>query len=179
MRVAILGNSGSGKSTLCRLLSESAGVPALDLDTVAWKPDAPTTLKPEEIARKDVDAFCQRHDGWIVEGCYANLIEAALAYTPHLILMNPGNDACLANCRSRPWEPHKYATKAEQDANLPFLLSWVSEYYSRSGPLSLAAHEACFRAYSGPRRELTSLPDLISIDNDLLAWVRQTTITPG
>jgi adenylate kinase family enzyme len=172
VRVAIIGNSGSGKSTLSRWLAQAAAVHELDLDTVAWEPDQPTTLKPEAAAREAVHAFCGSHEGWIVEGCYANLIESTLAYSPHLILLNPGEDACLANCRVRPWEPHKYASRAEQDANLPFLLSWVSEYYTRSGPLSLAAHQACFRAYTGPKRELVSLPDLASPGTGLLAWVR-------
>lgn len=172
MRVAILGNSGSGKSTLSRWLAQAAAVPVLDLDTVAWETDQSTTLKPEHAAREDVHAFCIGHEHWIVEGCYANLVEAALTYSPHLILLNPGEAACLANCRARPWEPHKYATKSAQDANLQFLLSWASEYYTRTGPLSLCAHQACFEAYSGPKRELTSPPDLALSNSELLAWVR-------
>jgi adenylate kinase family enzyme len=172
VRVAILGNSGSGKSTLSHWLARAAAAPCLDLDTVAWEPEQPTTLKPEDVARQEIQAFCRSHESWIVEGCYANLIESALSYSPHLILLNPGEDICLANCRDRPWEPHKYASSAEQDANLPFLLSWVSEYYTRNGPLSLAAHVACFRGFTGPKRELASLPDLISPNAELLAWVR-------
>lgn len=159
MRVAILGNSGSGKSTLAHWLAQAGAARALDLDTIAWEADKPTTLKADSVARDEVHAFCGSHEDWIVEGCYANLIEPALSYSPCLILLNPGEEACLANCRARPWEPHKYATRSEQDANLPFLLSWVSEYYVRSGPLSLAAHRACFEAYRGLKRELKSLPD--------------------
>jgi adenylate kinase family enzyme len=159
VRVAILGNSGSGKSTLSHWLAQAGAARALDLDTIAWEADKPTTLKAERVAQDEVHAFCNSHENWVVEGCYANLIESALSYSPCLILLNPGEEACLANCRARPWEPHKYASRAEQDANLPFLLSWVSEYYVRSGPLSLAAHQTCFGAYCGPKRELTSLPD--------------------
>lgn len=170
MRVAILGNSGSGKTTLSRGLAQMAAAPVLDLDTVAWEPERPTTLKPEHAAREDVHAFCLNHERWIVEGCYANLIEAALTHSPHLILLNPGEEVCLANCRARPWEPHKYASQSAQDANLQFLLSWVSDYYTRGGPLSLAAHEACFEAYPGPKRELNSLPT--SPNGELLAWLR-------
>ena len=50
------------------------------------------------------------------------------------------------NCRSRPFEPHKYATAAEQDAHLELLLGWVRDYYTRDGDLSLAAHQALFDA---------------------------------
>lgn len=147
-------------------------MPVLDLDTVAWEPDQPTTLRPEEAARAEVQVFCQNRASWIVEGCYANLIEAALLYSPQLILLNPGEAVCLANCRARPWEPHKYASKSEQDANLQFLLSWVSDYYTRGGPLSQASHLACFRAYPGSKRELESVPDLSKSPAAFLAWLR-------
>lgn len=159
MRVAILGNSGSGKSTLARAIATAAPMPILDLDTIAWEPDQPTVLRDEMHARNDVQAFCRSHEGWIVEGCYANLMQEVLSYHPQLILLHPGQAVCIANCRSRPWEPHKYASREEQDANLDFLLSWVAEYYTRSGHLSLAAHRQCFTGYSGPKQELTALPD--------------------
>jgi adenylate kinase family enzyme len=171
MRVAILGNSGSGKSTLARALAAAGGTPCLDLDTVAWEPGRPAVPRDEECARADVRAFCASSGNWVVEGCYANLIESALEYTPKLVFLNPGLDACLANCRARPWEPHKYASKEEQDANLPFLLSWVADYYTRTGPLSLQAHVSCFESYGGPRREIRSLPGIRNLDAALLAWV--------
>ncbi|MGK2925468.1 MAG: shikimate kinase [Lysobacterales bacterium] len=170
MRVAILGNSGSGKTTLAAALGAAGGAPCLDLDTVAWEPSQSAVPREEELARADVGVFCRRNPNWVVEGCYATLIEAALEFTPKLVFLNPGLDACLANCRSRPWEPHKYASQQEQDANLPFLLSWVADYYTRTGPLSLAAHAKCFRVYSGPKCELQSLPNLRNLDPELLAW---------
>jgi adenylate kinase family enzyme len=163
VRVAILGNSGSGKSTLARAIAAAASIPILDLDTVAWESDQPAALRDEMHARSDVQAFCQSNEGWIVEGCYANLMEEALSYRPKLILLNPGQAACLTNCRSRPWEPHKYASREEQDANLEFLLSWVAEYYTRGGHLSLAAHRKCFTVYNGPKQELTAVPDTRSL----------------
>lgn len=170
VRVAILGNSGSGKSTLARALATAANAHILDLDTVAWEPDQPAVPRDEERARIDVHAFCRNNDAWVVEGCYANLIDAALVFGPKLILLNPGQAACAANCCSRPWEPHKYASKDEQDANLEFLLSWVAEYYTRTGSMSLAAHRECFSSYGGPKREIEALPDIRSLDPEFLAW---------
>ena len=172
MRVAIVGNSGSGKSTLAAALTAAGGTPCLDLDTVAWEPGLSAVPRNDELARADVRVFCRSSPQWVVEGCYATLIEAALEFTPTLLFLNPGLEACLANCRSRPWEPHKYASQQEQDANLQFLLSWVADYYTRTGPLSLAAHASCYQSYAGPKRELQSLPDLRSLDPELLAWVR-------
>lgn len=171
VRIAILGNSGSGKSTLARHLAALQGVPTLDLDTVAWEPDTPAQLRPDALALDDVRAFCRQHAHWVVEGCYAHLIDAALAFGPRLVFLNPGRDACMAHCRARPWEPHKYASKAEQDANLPALLAWVREYDTRDGPTSLAAHRRCFDAYPGPKHELTSPLDLGAPPRDVLAWL--------
>jgi hypothetical protein len=55
------------------------------------------------------------------------------------------------NCRNRPWEPHKYASKADQDAKLEYLLSWVRGYYTRDDDLSLSAHRTLFDSYRRPR----------------------------
>jgi len=173
MRVAILGNSGSGKSTLAAMLASATQTSSLDLDTVAWEPGQSAVERAEELALADVRAFCRNNENWIVEGCYANLIQATLEHKPKLIFLNPGLDACLSNCRSRPWEPHKYASKQEQDSSLNFLLSWVAGYYiGRDGPLSLAAHENCFQSYTGPKLELDSLPAAPGLSPELLAWAR-------
>jgi len=172
MRIAILGNSGSGKSSLAAALAAVGGVPCLDLDTVAWEPDQPAVPRDEALALADVHTFCGGSEGWVVEGCYATLLGAALAYKPKLLFLNPGLEACLANCRARPWEPHKYASQQDQDANLPFLLSWVSEYDTRSGPMSLQAHRACFDSYAGQKCELQTLPSLPDLEPALLSWVR-------
>jgi len=169
MRVAIIGNSGSGKSMLAAALATAGGTPTLDLDTVAWEPGQLAVPREEELARADVLDFCRRNRHWIIEGCYTTLIEAAFEFKPRLVFLNPGLEACLANCRSRPWEPHKYGSKQEQDANFQFLLSWVADYYTRTGPLSLEAHKACFQAYAGPRCELQSVPVLDNLDPGLLA----------
>ncbi|WP_119292740.1 AAA family ATPase [Azohydromonas sediminis] len=169
-RIAILGNAGSGKSTLARHLAARHGVPVLDLDTVAWEPDAPAQPRPDAHAIDDVRAFCRRHAQWVVEGCYAHLVGAALAFGPRLVFLNPGTAACLAHCRARPWEPHKYASQAEQDANLPLLLDWVAAYDTREGPLSLAAHRRCFDGYAGPKRELTAPLDLGAPAPEFVAW---------
>jgi len=172
MRIVILGNSGSGKSTLAAALAAAADAATLDLDTIAWEPDRQAVPRAEELARNDVRAFCQRHEHWVVEGCYANLGEAAFVYAPKLIFLNPGLDACLANALARPWEPHKYASREQQDANLRFLLAWIEEYYTRTGPMSLAGHRECFASYSGPKRELQQRPAGPGVEPELLAWAR-------
>lgn len=171
MRIAILGNSGSGKSTLARWLAARSGAPMLDLDTVAWEPGQVAVPRAPIDAQVDVRAFCSGHANWVVEGCYSSLVEAALEQGAHLVFMNPGRAQCEANCRARPWEPHKYASREEQDQRLAFLLSWVADYYVRDGDMSLAGHRACFAAYAGPKAELTAQLSLDPPSTPLLQWL--------
>jgi hypothetical protein len=123
-------------------------------------------------ATSDVRSFCARNEQWVVEGCYAGLISAALEAGPLLLFMNPGEAQCIANCRSRPWEPHKYSSKAEQDERLAFLLAWVTNYYSRLGDMSLSGHRECFNAYAGAKVEIQSQPVLAPPAPEVLAWLR-------
>ncbi len=171
MRAAILGNSGSGKSTLAHWLGRAAGLPVLDLDSVAWEPDQPAVPRSSALAEADVSEFCTTHPGWVVEGCYAHLVETALRFEPLLIFLNPGPERCRAHCLHRPWEPHKYRSKEEQDANLEFLLSWVAEYYTRDGPMSLRAHQAVFDKYPGRKVEFQRVPRLDPPEAEVMAWL--------
>jgi adenylate kinase family enzyme len=159
MRTVILGNSGSGKSTLARKLAAADGRPMLDLDTLVWEPGRIAVPRNPTAVQQDLLAWLDARPAWIIEGCYGDLIAAALTQQPELIFLNPGAAVCRRHCESRPLEPHKYATKAEQDEKLAFLLDWVSDYYHRDGPLSLRGHRAVFDDYAGPKRELTVVPD--------------------
>ncbi len=157
MKVAILGNSGSGKTTLARKLAARTSIPFLDLDQVFWQSAAPVERPPaERIA--EVRRFCGEQESWIIEGCYADLIEASFPWHPELIFLDPGLEKCIAHCRSRPWEPHKYGSREEQDERLEFLIQWVSEYYERDGLMSYRFHQALFDGYPGPKR-LIQEPD--------------------
>lgn len=143
MRVAIVGNSGSGKTTLATRLARSCWADILDLDTVAWEPGQIAVARDPLAASGDVRAFCAARDRWIVEGCYGRLIEVSLSFRPQLLFLDPGEERCLANCRGRPWEPHKYASREEQDERLQYLLSWVREYYTRAATCRTPATWPC------------------------------------
>jgi adenylate kinase family enzyme len=155
MRVAILGNSGSGKSVLARRLAATADTPVLDLDTIVWEPNLIAVPRPEARVLDDLEKFCTASESWVIEGCYANVIGESLRWEPELVFLNPGVEVCLRHCSERPWEPHKYASKTEQDAKLDLLLSWVADYYRRDGSMSLRAHRELFDGYAGPKREVT------------------------
>jgi hypothetical protein len=143
----------------------------LDLDTVAWAPNSIAVARPAAEVESDVRGFCAARASWVVEGCYANLVQVSLQFAPRLVFLNPGEQQCLENCRARPWEQHKYASKEAQDQRLDFLLSWVSQHYTRSGEMSLSAHAACFNGYSGERQELRLLPRLEPPSRELLSWI--------
>lgn len=160
MRVVILGNAGSGKTTLARWLAERARAERLDLDTVAWEPGQIAVPREPVLVQAEVKDFCRSHERWVVEGCYASLVGSALAFHPRLIWLDPGVEVCLANCRSRPWEPHKYASAAEQNERLLFLLEWVAGYDERDGELGRAEHRQCFLSYDGPRMHWVEMPHL-------------------
>ena len=96
----------------------------------------------------DVRAFCDARRDWVVEGCYASLVAESLAFGPTLVFLDPGVEACLAHCRQRPWEPHKYPSKAAQDEKLAFLLDWVRDYARRDDDVSLKAHKSLFERAS-------------------------------
>jgi adenylate kinase family enzyme len=155
MRVSIIGNSGSGKSTLAHRLRAMYACAVLDLDTIAWEPDKVAVPSHHGIAVTELARFCDSHQHWAIEGCYTGLTQVALQRSPVLLFLDPGVDACLTNCRGRPWEPHKYRSKREQDEKLEFLLEWVRQYYVRADDCSLAAHQALFAAYQGAKYTFT------------------------
>lgn len=171
LRLAVLGNSGSGKSTLARWLGTRHDIPVLDLDTIAWEPSRIAVPREPAAARADLHAFCQSTPGWVVEGCYSDLTRGAIDLGAALLFLDPGEEACLENCRSRPWEPHKYPTKAEQDARLEALLAWVSDAYQRDGDLSHAEHLRVFHGLDGPKLRITERVDLAQPPAALTEWL--------
>ena len=153
IRFVIFGNSGSGKSTYARTLSVRHGLAHLDLDTIVWEPGQIAVARPRADVIADLDAFLAANPAWVIEGCYGELVEHTAPHASELIFLNPGREACLANNRERPWEPHKYASKAAQDAMLESLQVWVADYYKRTDDWSLAAHRRVFDAHAGPKIE--------------------------
>ena len=155
-RVVIVGNSGSGKSTLALRLSGMRGLVHLDLDALAWEPVTPPVRRPLADSAREIDTFTRTNPRWVVEGCYADLLTLVLPPCTLLVFLNPGVEACVQNARTRPWEPHKYATKAAQDANLAMLIGWISVYDSRTDALSLAALRSLYNGFDRDKIELTS-----------------------
>jgi len=159
-KTLIFGNSGSGKSTLAQRLSAEAGQAHLDLDTLAWQAVSPPERHPLEKSEREITAFIETHEHWVIEGCYADLISLALPFTQELIFLDLSVDDCVLHAQGRPWEPHKYASKAAQDANLEMLINWIREYPIRTDTCSRGAHLAVYESFSGKKTRITQSADL-------------------
>ncbi len=155
-RIVVFGNSGSGKTTQARALARDHELAHLDLDRLAWR--APGVRLPVAESADAIRAFVRREPAWVIEGCYADLLEIAIPFCTEARFLNPGIEACVSNCRARPWEPDKYPSKESQDANLSFLLQWVRDYEQRTDEYSLARHHELFGRFSGKKVELTAVP---------------------
>ena len=155
-RIIIFGNSGSGKSTLAKEYSLKYDIPLLDLDIFAWESTNPPTRKPLNISKNEILQFTDENKNWVIEGCYSDLIRLVISSTSELIFLNPGVEVCIENCKTRPWEPHKYESEQKQNNNLKMLLNWVKEYPTRKDDFSLISHQNLFKSFSGNKIEYNS-----------------------
>jgi adenylate kinase family enzyme len=155
-KVLIFGNSGSGKSTLAKKICGSENLSHLDLDTLAWKPKIPPERKSINESESDITRFINLNKGWVIEGCYSDLLKVALPFSSEIVFMNVPVELCIENARNRPWEPHKYESKEAQDNNLEMLVSWISQYSKREDTFSEAEHKRLYEQYSGKKSMVTS-----------------------
>src|SRR5690606_28580943 len=123
MKLVLLGNAGAGKSTLARRLMGGRDIPRLSLDEIAW--DEGVARKPLAESIALLEDFVARHPEWIIEGCYGDLIAAALPHCEQLRFLNPGVEVCVALYVARPCEPKKFPRPAAPGATLHSLVGWV------------------------------------------------------
>ena len=156
MNIVIFGNSGAGKSTLALNMARRHNLAHLDLDTIAWLPSSVPERRPHEQSREHVEQFTHHNKYWVIEGCYSDLIELVIEKASEVIFLNLPVSMCIDNARERPWEPHKYASKKAQDANLDMLIDWIKQYEVRDDTFSQSAHQRLFDAFTGVKKEYTS-----------------------
>ncbi|HLS99690.1 MAG: shikimate kinase [Porticoccaceae bacterium] len=157
MKLVLLGNAGAGKSTLARRLMGGRDIPRLSLDEIAW--DEGPTRKPLAESIALLEDFVARHPEWIIEGCYGDLIAAALPHCEELRFLNPGVEVCVAHCLARPWEPEKFPSPEAQRATLDYLVGWVRAYETRDDEYGLTRHRALYDTFKGPKREYRTPAD--------------------
>lgn len=148
-KVIVFGNSASGKSTLAKKLSALEQLAHLDLDTLAWQQSVVPTRRSTAQSSSDIAVFTAANDNWVIEGCYADLLAMVLPQATDIFFMDLSIERCISNAKNRPWEPHKYASKAAQDENLAMLIDWISLYTLRDDEFSYGAHAALFENFQG------------------------------
>ncbi|VAW82339.1 hypothetical protein MNBD_GAMMA12-948 [hydrothermal vent metagenome] len=156
IKIVIFGNAGSGKSTLANMHSDKYALPHLDLDLVAWQNTDPPKRKPIANSKVQMSQFLNENTSWVIEGCYADLLEFVMKQANKIVFLNPGISTCISNCKKRPWEPHKYKSLVEQNKNLEMLLCWVKEYIIRKDECSLQQHQELYQQFSGEKVEYAS-----------------------
>ncbi len=139
---------------MARRLIGNADIPRLSLDEIAW--DRGTRRKPLQESLAVLGQFLASNDQWVIEGCYGDLVEAALPHCSELRFLNPGVETCVAHCNRRPWEPSKFSSAEEQNAMLGQLIQWVKDYESRDDEYGLKRHRRIFDSFSCAKREYTS-----------------------
>lgn len=154
-KILIFGNSGSGKSTLAKKISSEQNLAHLDLDSIAWLPISPPTRMPLEESEIHIKYFIEQHESWVIEGCYSDLLRLLLEKADEVIYLNLSVDDCIVNAQNRPWESHKYESKAAQDANLDMLIEWISDYPNRDDYFSQSSHFQLFNDFKGKKQMIT------------------------
>lgn len=155
-KIVVFGNSGSGKSTLAKKLCAAQSMAHLDLDTLAWKPTTPPERESLLTSEVKIAEFIDSNSAWVIEGCYADLLELVVPFADELIFMNLSVEQCVENARRRPWEPHKYESKAAQDENLEMLVEWIQQYTVRYDTFSQDAHRRIYDEFSATKRMVVS-----------------------
>ncbi len=161
-KVLIFGNSGSGKSTLAKKLVDQEGLAHLDLDSLAWLPETPPQRALLRESRNKINDFINSSTGWVIEGCYVDLLEIAAPLANEVIFMNLGVTQCVKNAIARPWEPHKYESKKAQDDNLKMLIDWIKQYTERDDVFSFRSHSRFYEEFAGKKSMYTR--------NESLTW---------
>lgn len=159
-KILIFGNSGSGKSTLARHIAHRDACAHLDLDLLAWLPESPPKRMPIAESWQQIKAFTDQNGSWVIEGCYTDLLTLLAAQATEIIYMDLPVAQCVANARRRPWEPHKYPSKAAQDENLAMLIEWIQNYTTRDDSFSQSAHRSFFERFTGRKLTYTENPML-------------------
>lgn len=155
-KILIFGNSGSGKSTLAKELCDKEDLSHLDLDILAWQATSPPQRQPIAESAKAIQGFIHSEKSWVIEGCYTDLLECAAPFANEVVFMDLPVEACIANARKRPWEPHKYESKEAQDDNLENLISWIAQYNRRVDTFSEQSHRCFYDNFQGIKMTYTS-----------------------
>ena len=122
MKIAVLGFSGCGKSTLARKLGEKYQLPVLHLDSVQFA--ANWVERELEDKLRDVAAFMDSHDSWVMDGNYSNLLqERRLEEADRIIMLELNRFVCLWRILKR-WLTYKGSSRPDMAAGCEEKVDW-------------------------------------------------------
>lgn len=122
MKIAVLGFSGCGKSTLARILGEKYQLPVLHLDSVQFA--ANWVERELEDKLRDVAAFMDSHDSWVMDGNYSNLLqERRLEEADRIIMLELNRFVCLWRILKR-WLTYKGSSRPDMAAGCEEKVDW-------------------------------------------------------
>ena len=122
MKIAVLGFSGCGKSTLARILGEKYHLPVLHLDSVQFA--ANWVERELEDKLRDVAAFMDSHDSWVMDGNYSNLLqERRLEEADRIIMLELNRFVCLWRILKR-WLTYKGSSRPDMAAGCEEKVDW-------------------------------------------------------
>ena len=122
MKIAVLGFSGCGKSTLARKLGEKYALPVLHLDSVQFA--ANWVERELEDKLRDVAAFMDSHDSWVMDGNYSNLLqERRLEEADRIIMLELNRFVCLWRILKR-WLTYKGSSRPDMAAGCEEKVDW-------------------------------------------------------
>lgn len=84
-RILLIGVTGSGKSTLARQLEHREGIPAIDVDALAWQPHWTKTPDPELAAAAKAIAGS---DVWVMDSAWTAIRPAVLPHTELVVALD-------------------------------------------------------------------------------------------
>ena len=122
MKIAVLGFSGCGKSTLAQKLGEKYQLPVLHLDSVQFA--ANWVERELEGKLRDVAAFMDSHDSWVLDGNYSNLLqERRLEEADRIIMLELNRFVCLWRILKR-WLTYKGSSRPDMAAGCEEKVDW-------------------------------------------------------
>ena len=122
MKIAVLGFSGCGKSTLAQKLGEKYQLPVLHLDSVQFA--AKWVERELEDKLRDVAAFMDSHDSWVMDGNYSNLLqERRLEEADRIIMLELNRFVCLWRILKR-WLTYKGSSRPDMAAGCEEKVDW-------------------------------------------------------
>ena len=165
VKAVILGNSGSGKTWLSESLTRRRPTRIVHLDNIFWQPGGFDIKRPNQEVVTLIESHLHQQE-WIAEGVFGRLAEPFLQVAEELVWLDTPWEVCEERLRRRGSESKHHMDRQQSSVALVKLLTWASEYYSRTGDCSFAGHMDLYERFSRSKHRLVTAEDVVQyLDN--------------